>query len=454
VRPATVLLSGATAVAMLVSSTPAAPAAAGAQVVRTPGAPAYQVHLRSNPTGHVWSGTETITFTNVDAAPLTDLWIRLWSNGVAGCASQAIEATLTAGGAQDGVLTQDCTAMHVHLDAPVAPAAEGSLAMDVRIAVPAANDRFGYHDGLTYVGTALPTLAIHDDDEWHTDPFVDLGESFYSVVGSYEVTLDVPLALDTPTTGVAATSSVSGRRRTTTFHAEDVRDFEWAAGRLSRLSRTTVDGTKLRAWFEPSRTSREHAERALADAVSAMERFADAFGDFPYPEMDVVLSRFTSFGGMEYPTIVFADPDRATVAHELAHQYWYGLVGNDQFSEPWLDESFATWSESLPWAPRVGCRIFDWPASEARLTNDMAYWDSNRTQYWVVYDQGACMLANLARRFGLPRFLEVLGGYADAHHLGVARAVDFQAAIEAAAATDLPGFDAVAFWDRWRVGSA
>jgi hypothetical protein len=426
-------------------------ASAGTAIVRNPGDPRYVVHLRSGQSGHVWTGTETITFTNLEAAPLTDLRIRLWSNGVNGCGAQAIDATLTAGGTQEGALTADCTDMLVTLDAPVAQGADGSLSMDLRIEVPAKNDRFGYVDGLTYVGTALPTLAIHDDDGWHMDPFIDLGESFYSIVGTYDVTFDVPLGLDTPTTGVATGTTTTARRRITTYQADDVRDFEWAAGQLTKKTATTVDGTTIRAWYLPSQTSATKASHALADAVTTMERYHDAFGPFPYPEMDVVLAAFTTFGGMEYPTIIFTNPDRITVSHELGHQYWYGIVGDNQFDEPWLDESFATWSSYLPFNPWVGCRMDTWPSGTAALTNDMAYWNMHQGEYWVIYQQGGCMLANLAKRFGLTRFLEILHGYADANHLGIVRTPEFQAAIEAAAATDLPGFDVGAFWTRWRV---
>ena len=103
------------------------------------------------------------------------------------------------------------------------------------IDLPADNDRFGYHGGLALLGTALPTLAIHDDLGWHLDPFVDLGESFYSIVGDYQVTLNVPSALRTPTTGVAVASQTAGPRRITTYVAHHVRDFEWAAGRLATV---------------------------------------------------------------------------------------------------------------------------------------------------------------------------------------------------------------------------
>jgi aminopeptidase N len=153
---------------------------------------------------------------------------------------------------------------------------------------------------------------------------------------------------------------------------------------------------------------------------------------------------------MEYPTIIFSEVDKWTVAHEVAHQWWYGLVGNDQYAEPWLDESLATWSEELPWDPWVGCPSYAFPGT-ARLTSDMGYWGDHPAQYDTVYDGGGCMLANLAKKFGSARFLQILRDYAADHRLGVARTEDFTAAIEAAAVAYGVPFDPGTYWDTWRV---
>ena len=237
--------------------------------------------------------------------------------------------------------------------------------MDVTIDLPARNDRFGYHGGLALMGTALPTLAIHDDLGWHLDPFVDLGESFYSIVGDYEVTFNVPADLRTPTTGTAVATETSGRRRTTTYVAHDVRDFEWAAGRLATV-RGRSGSTQIVVSYRKSDLTREAATTALERSVESLDAYSAALGTFPYPEMDVVLTRFTTFGGMEYPTIIFTNPGKITVSHELGHQYWYGIVGDDQFATPWLDESFATWSCYLPFGGWKRCASYRLPSRRTR----------------------------------------------------------------------------------------
>jgi hypothetical protein len=428
------------------------PNAIATPIVRNPGDPSYVVSLRTGGQGHVWTGTESVSFTNADATPLPTMYLRLWSNGVLRC--DGIRRSITVSNIQGGTASEalDCTELKVDLDTPLAPGARTTLTMNLHIEVPPRNDRFGYHAGLALLGTALPTLEVHDDQGWHHDPFIDLGESFYSITGRYRVTFDTPLALDTPTTGIAvARSTPESGRRVTTYAARDVRDFAWAAGRLEHVIGNSGP-TRIVASYQPTAMTRSKARAALRVAERAMGSFSRSFGRFPYAQMDLVLAGFATFGGMEYPTIIFTNPDRLTVSHELAHQWWFGIVGNDEFAEPWLDESFATWSQYLPFSPWKRCNRFRFQRADQRISNDMAYWNAHQDLYGTVYGGGGCMLANLASRFGAARFAGVLGRYASRHWLGVSRTAAFQASVEAAAAVQLPGFDADAFWQHWRVG--
>ena len=399
---------------------------AGIAIVRNPGDPAYVTTLRTGGKGHTWVGTHAISFTNLDAAALDTIYLRTWSNGVLGCGAHSITVSSMVGGTVVDDTALACTEIEVTLDAPLAQGERTTLSMDLEIDVPARNDRFGYHNGLALMGTALPTLEVHDDQGWHHDPFIDLGESFYSIVGSYRVTLNTPEALDTPTSGVVASSTTPAPgRRETTYVAKDVRDFAWAAGRLRRVVGNSGD-TRVVVSYQGAAISASEARTALRNAERSLDTFSSSFGTFPYREMDVVLAGFTTFGGMEYPTIIFTNPDRSTVSHELAHQYWYGIVGDNEFAEPWLDESFATWSQFLPFGAWNNCssQQADLPAD---ITNDMAYWNTHTNQYWVIYSGGGCLLANLAHRFGTTRFVNILERYAADHWLGVARTTDFQA---------------------------
>jgi hypothetical protein len=427
---------------------------AATTVVRDPADLAYVVHLATGPSGRTWRGTERLSFTNLGAADLDVIWLRLWSNGVLGCGGDAgghdpIEISRVQGGTVDRSAV-GCTAVRIRLDASVPQGARGSVSMDLRIHVPKLNDRFGYHHHLALLGTALPTMAVRDDEGWHhTEPFVELGESFYSLVGTYHVTLTVPRRMATPSTGLrVATESLPDDRERRTFAATHVRDFAWAAGELAHISRA-VGGARVVVSYPPG-TARRRASIALARAVAAMRTYDHAFGSYPYKEMDVVLTAFSTFGGMEYPTIVFAN--LGAISHEVAHQWWYGIVGDDESAAPWLDEAFATWTSYMPRGGWRDCSHPVWPNASDRITNDMGYWARHPGAYGtVVYDDGGCLLANLSHRFGYARFLRLLRHYAHVHWLGVSRTADFRVEVEQAAAAEGLSGIGPRYWARWRV---
>ncbi len=414
-----------------------------------PAQAAYDVELRASHRGARWEGSQQIAFTNTSTDALTRVWLRLWANGVDGCEPRAVRIGGVDGGTL-GSVRRRCTAVAVDLSSPLDPGQRASIWFDLRIDVPQRNDRFGAHEGVALLGGALPVLGVLDDGGWHLDPYVDIGESFYSLTSRYRVTLDVAAKLMTAATGVRVHEEVAGGRVARMYRAADVRDFAWAFGRLQRVVGQSAAGTRIQVWRQPSIVTESQADRVLETAVTSMDTFSEAFGAYPYPEVDIVTSAFTAFGGMEYPQIVFSNLDRATVAHELAHQWWWGIVGNDEFAEPWLDESLASWSQFLPFSPWRNCGSYDWPSPTARLTNDMAYWRAHAGEYGTIYGGGGCMLAALAHELGTARLTQALGDYARARWLGVTTADDLRATLEAAAAEAAPDLDMAAFWAEWR----
>ena len=174
-----------------------------------------------------------------------------------------------------------------------------------------------------------------------------------------------------------------------------------------------------------------------------------------------MITTFDNFGGMEYPQLIMTIPTPLVVAHEIAHQWWYGLVGNDQFEDPWIDEGFAQWSMFLPfdrirrgWPPLpfVGCSMIPWPNDEIRLSSGVDYFLEHPGDYWIPYWQGACALAHLAKDLGgLEPLLDMLRAYAAEHWLGIATNQDVMEAIAKAAADTGADLDPATFFERWRI---
>jgi len=423
--------------------------------VRVPDDAAYTVQLATGPGARVWRGTESIAFRNTGAAALDVIWVRLWANGLGGCRRPGITVTDVTGGVA-GDPTVRCTAVPVTLDAPLDPNATTTIAMTIAIRPPAFNYRFGRANGVTRLGNALPILAVDDAEGWHLDPYTVGGESFYSMTSDWHVSLTVPPDLDTPATGaLESTAPTSDGRVLRTYRADDVRDFAWMAGHFRTVARTDAHGTLVRVWYERGDIRPVTVRRLLGRAVLSMDTFSAAYGAYPYPEVDVVmLTSFAVFAGMEYPQLVMLIPNPIVISHELAHQWWFGIVGDDEYTEPWVDEGFATWAMFQPDRPIVGCAMFRWPNDRVRISSSMRYFDRHYDDYWVAYYQAACALGRLAKIFGLHRFVHILHDYAQDHWLGVTTTSDFQSAIEAAAAADGVAFRPATFWARWRIGPA
>ncbi|WP_405064407.1 M1 family metallopeptidase [Kribbella sp. NBC_01505] len=408
-------------------------------VLRGPGQAKYDVELTGDATGRSWRGRERIAFANTTGKPLTEIYLRLWGNSWDGCESPVKLSRFEGGSA--GALTVNCTALNVKLAKAVAPGERWMVAFDVVMTAPDRLERFGRVGAHSFFGNALPVLAVHDQAGWHLEPDLGVGESYYTLAADFAVRLKHPAALQIPATGVSSTVR-KGNTVTTTSVAKQVRDFAFAAGPFQQSVVTSPGGTKVRTWWTGTVTPAAVAD-ARTKGVAAIDDFSRRFGKYPYGEVDLVLNdQWGSFSGMEYPgfVLLIAPPDEeGPVVHELAHQWWYGIVGNNEYADPWLDESFATYASYLHWGdPQPDC----WPGElEARITNDMPFWK----QYgpgWsrFVYSYGSCMLHDLERFIGTPAMERLMRTYASTHWYGVSTPTDFKSAAEAATPKDLAPF--------------
>lgn len=408
---------------------------------RTPAAPAYTVNLTSDSSGSVWNGHESASFTNASASPLNEVYLRLWDNYHGSCPTTPITVTNVTGGTASP-LSVNCTALKITLPAPLNQGQSGTIGFDLGISVPSGADRFGHDGAYNFIGNALPVLAIRDGSGWHLDPYTNNGESFYSLAADFSVTLDHPTSLLVPATGTSVDTPGTSGRTVTKATASKVRDFAWAAGAFSKISGTSPAGVKVNV-YAVSGISSSSSQSMLTTSMNAVDSHAARFGAYPYSEVDAVLDNNFWFGGMEYPGFVLDLVDSNALTHELAHQWWYGIVGDDEYNNPWLDESFADYSTDIAeGSTGSGCwNSVSWASSSEKITNSMAYWDAHSSRYGtVVYGYGKCALHDLQRLIGDSAMTTLLRGYAQSHWYGVSTTAEFKAAAQAATSTDLTSF--------------
>ncbi|WP_371483225.1 M1 family aminopeptidase [Kitasatospora sp. NBC_00315] len=414
---------------------------------RTPAAPRYTVNLTADSSGGVWSGHESVSFTNASATPLGEVYLRLWDNYHGSCPTTPITVTNLTGGTA-GALSVNCTALKVTLPAALGTGQSGTIGFDLGISVPSGADRFGRDGAFSFIGNALPVLAVRDAAGWHLDPYTNNGESFYSLAADFDVTLDHPTSLLVPATGTSVDTPGAAGRTVTRATASKVRDFAWGAGPFTRISGTSPAGVKVNV-YAVSGIGSADSQSMLSTSLSAVDAHAQRFGAYPYTELDAVLDNNFWFGGMEYPGFVLDLVSTTALTHEIGHQWFYGIVGDDEYNSPWLDEAFTDYATDLALGKTgSGCwSSVSWASSAEKITNSMAYWDANSSRYsTVVYGYGKCALHDLRRLIGDTAMTKLLHDYAQAHWYGVSTTAEFKAAAQAATTTDL-----TSFWTQHRI---
>lgn len=432
--------------AVLALLLPVAPAAAGPQRpyrdVR-----GVEATLTADATGRSWSGSQQITVRNAGGTGEIDrLWLRLWGNGPVGCPRQAVRVTAV-DGARRGRLLRDCTALELLLPAPLPRGAATTLALQLQITAPAVRDRFGRSDGINLFGNALPTLAQRDRGGWRLPSYSPYGESWVTTVAPYRLELRHAAALQVSASGVTTRRELDDLRAVTTSTIT-AREVAWAAGTMAETARRTKRGVLVRVWSHPeSAADREDNAASAADAIDELERRLPSYA---YGELDVVLAEIDAGGGMEYPAFVISDGGGDVTRHEVAHQWFYAMVGSDQYREPWVDEGVTsfleyTWTAGDQPAPQC------WPAAQLSYPNrfrlaasSMTYWNRHPGRYILAYNNPVCALRDQQRLLGAARFTKVLRTLAERYADGFITAGDLRGAFRRSG-----GKRSDAIWRRW-----
>jgi aminopeptidase N len=287
---------------------------------------------------------------------------------------------------------------------------------------------------------------VEDDRGLRLPPYSAIGETFYSLSARWEATLRLPARLRAATTGAVVSDRVRGAHRTVRVATGQARDFALAIGRLGVTS-TRVDGVRIRVF---TRMGPGVVRGASRDARRAVTTFGRRYGPYGSSELDLVVVPFR-YGGMEYPELIFAYPSRVAIVHEIAHQWWYGLVGDDQSREPWLDESFATFSHErlLPNSnlcdPARPYSLVNPKWDHIPLDSSMALFDRSPESAIgeVIYSAGSCALQRLERDIGRARMTAFFRLLQTRFRFGVMRTSDVLDAIREVA----PSYD-LARWQR------
>lgn len=364
-------------------------------------------------------------------------------------------------GEHDGIL-------RVLLSQSLLPDNSVEIGIDYNFRLPNCQHRFGYGDDTINLGNFYPIACVYENDGFSTNPYNANGDPFYSEVSNYSIDLTVDSNYTVASTGCQSIVSKGDGKTKYKIEENVVRDFALVLSDQFDIRSTTCDNITINYYFY----SDNDPDRALQAGVDALKTFS-MFGDYPYTHFSIVQADFVH-GGMEYPGLVYVsdniqdrDDYMNVIIHETAHQWWYAMVGNDEYNEPWLDEALTEYSTILFYDMNDGYSLNHADMINASKENYTLFvtvykdvlgdldtsmravyeYDTEPEYVYCTYVKGVLMLDSLYSLVGKKDFISSLNLYFDLYKYKNAKSLNFIECFEMECGVDLQSF-----FDSWQNG--
>ncbi len=378
---------------------------------------------------------QEIEYVNHSAAPLAELLLLVEASRNDNVVMERVNA-----GPTPLVYTLEGRKLVISLPQALQPDAAISLTLAFQVTVPAIEDEaedylgwLGYSPRQLNLGNWLPVVAPLREGSWLAPEAAAVGEHAAQDLAAWEVSLYVDDApSDLVVVGPEEQTQTDAQRWH--FSVSAARDFTLSLGAAWQRTETTfADDSVIELYsLEESTHAPGAAAYALDIARRSMKRFSEHFGPLPLQRLAVVEGDFPD--GMEFSGVVFVSQDwfdswtgdpasflTIITAHEVAHQWWYASVANDQAQEPWLDEALATYSELLLLEadfPELVDWWWEWRidrfAPSGFVDNEVYDFPARRPYINAVYLQGARLIHALRQDLGDEAFFTWLRRHAEA----------------------------------------
>jgi len=305
---------------------------------------------------------ETIRYYNTSGVPLADLVLSVQPNRYSGCFSLAsieIDSVSTSAYALDG------QRLTIELPRPLDPGTAITVSVNYGLALPykRSDGLFGYDFNQINLTDWYPFVVPYSNGWLLHDP-MPFGE--HLVYDSSDIEVNLRTGGDVI---VAASAPPEQNGEWTRYRLYGARTFALSASNEFRVAESAVGTSSIHSYFFDGYQGA--GDGMLNAAVQAVGLFDAKFAPYPYSSLSVVQADIND--GQEYDGLVFLSTDfygqyggtnRSNLVtigvHEIAHQWWFGLVGNDQALEPWLDEAMALYSERIFYEFTRASSLLDW----------------------------------------------------------------------------------------------
>src|SRR5574340_489358 len=427
-----------------------------------------------------YSGSAIITFTNPGAVALNDIMLSTFPNApvIFGGSLEITSARVDGNDLTNQLVAEDTTTVRLPLETPLEPGK--TLVLDLqfsgRTPVDFESDliygtfHFSTEHQILLLSNAYPMLALLENGEWISTPLVAEGDPVTSLTALYWVEVRAPFDWDVTATGTELPQGGGSTLGVHQFAGGPVRDFMLAASPNFDINEAAPGSTSVTLWGMPG-TGR-YWKTTLEAAADSLALFDQTFGELAYDELDIVIAPLQNASGVEFPGIIilgsklYLDEESTyliplVTAHEVSHQWWYAVVGNDVTEHPWLDEAMATYSgmffekETDPQfydglVSYYEERVHTYEAASGEKAVGLpvtAFAGDVRGYAIVVYNKGGLFLNALRKEIGASAFDDALHNYYEANAFKIAQPDALLDSFETACGCSLDEFYA-----EWGVG--
>ncbi len=509
---------------------PERPLGGGADLARSPRNANYSIDVRLDPEAKLLEGRQVVEWRNIQQEPTSELRFHLYWNGWRNNQSTWMREDRFRGRSDrgDDVLegdwsyvevetirmlsdgerpdadlgrtlryiapddgnNEDRTVFQVDLPRPVEPGELIEVELSWVARIPRTFARTGFRGDFFFVAHWFPKLGVFEPGGWATPQYHSATE-FYSDFGVYDVRITAPTGWVLGATGRKVETVDNDDGTTTHRHVqEDVHGFAWTTSPdyiefQDRLESPGLPPVDIRLLMQPEH--RRQKDRHLAATKAALELYGTWYGAYPYGHVTVVDPAYGSgAGGMEYPTLFTCgtrlfnpfgggSPEGVTI-HEAGHQFWYGVVGNDEFNHAWIDEGLNSFSDARVYDEAFGDtvyrkRYFVPPGTEQRgffprlfrgFERSRATWGNGLDRYrrvatsdvqatptyryhpataaGISYSKTALWIHTLERFLGWDKLRSGMAAFFERHKFGHPKPEDFEVAITEFSGQDLSWF--------------
>jgi len=371
----------------------------------------YQFYISLNYQEHRFSVSEIIDYTNSTGNAISYLPLVVppaYSEGVFHLDSVQMESAY-----EDSTTYLEKGILHFQLDPALEAGERLELSLIFHLTPPYGNSTLGYTERQLLLADWYPFVPPHLDSRgWLVNPPGAVGEYLSYPRSDFSVNL----LISPPDESIVIAASApleSHEGNCYRYLASNVRNFSLALSSEYQVS--TLENDLAAVWVYTFPEHLDKGVRAAALALSAWNTFTSLYGDNQRQFLSIVEADIATAD--ETPKNYY----ETLIVHETSHQWFYGLVQNDQANEPWLDEVLATYSELL-YIESHHPELVDWwwdfrvhSYSPTGYVNSTIYdYDEYRPYINAVYLNGVTFLNEIRLGMGDEDFKTFLHAYAQA----------------------------------------